>query len=152
MRKPPCQCAKAFEVHGLKSTEYQRLKNVLNAGRHPTFIGRMQMQQTARNGGVVVFSYQGQDVAAALVNPRLNVLTVLCVAPAHRNHGLGAAILTYLQANFARVLESAIEYFVRQGYVAIGDIKQGRTLSTQIMVRKDLMNLAGRIASIFSTL
>jgi len=110
------------------------------------------MQQTARNGGVVVFSYQGQDVAAALVNPRLNVLTVLCVAPAHRNHGLGAAILTYLQANFARVLESAIEYFVRQGYVAIGDIKQGRTLSTQIMVRKDLMNLAGRIASIFSTL
>jgi GNAT superfamily N-acetyltransferase len=110
------------------------------------------VRQAIKNGGALMFTFAGEDVAVALINPRVNVLTVLCVVPEHRGHGMGGACLAYVQANFARVVESAVEYFVRHGYVAIGKMKQGRRLRTQIMVRKDLISLAGRINRIFSTI
>lgn len=135
----------------LKSTEYRRFKHVLNAAKHPTFIGRQQVASAIRNGGGLVFTFEGEDVAVALVNPRLNVIVVLSVTASHQGHGMGSAVLKYLQANFARVVESAAAFFERNGYVKIGELKQGRKLRTQIMVRKDLIGLAGRIARIFST-
>ena len=97
----------------------------------------------------MIFSFEGQDLACAVVNPRLNVLIVLNVKPAHRSHGLGSAVLAYLQCNFARVLESAVPLFERNGYTAIGEMKQGNALKTQIMVKSSLLNLAGRISRVF---
>jgi hypothetical protein len=50
----------------------------------------------ARNGGATVFMFAGEDIAVTVVNPKFNTLLVLNVLPAHRKHGMGAAILRYL--------------------------------------------------------
>jgi GNAT superfamily N-acetyltransferase len=105
--------------------------------------------RAARNGGAFVFSFGSEDIATAIVNPALNCLTVLNVAPSHRAHGLGAAILRYLQCNFARVLESAVPFFERNGYVSRGKLKLGNRLKTQVMVKSSLLALAGRVAEIY---
>lgn len=75
---------------------------------------------------------------------------VLNVHPDHRSHGLGSAVLAYLQCNFARVVESAVPFFERNGYTSIGVMKQGNRLNTQIMIKQSLMNLAGRVSRIFA--
>ena len=144
-----CLCASEFEVIAAKSTEYSRIKTVLNRGKHPTFIGRSLVLTATRNGGSFVFCHDGVDVAVAVVNPKLNCLLVLNVLPEHRSHGLGAAILRYLQCNFARVVESVVPWFERQGYVSRGKIKIGRRLKTQVMVKSSLLLLAGRVAAIY---
>jgi GNAT superfamily N-acetyltransferase len=102
-----------------------------------------------RNGGTFVFALGDDDVAVAIVNPKLNCLLVLNVAPEHRSHGLGAAILRYLQCNFARVLESAVPFFERNGYESRGKLKRGKSLNTQVMVKSSLLTLAGRVAKTF---
>jgi hypothetical protein len=102
-----------------------------------------------RNGGAFVFAFGGEDIAVAIVNPALNCLTVLNVSPSHRTHGLGSVILRYLQCNFARVLESAVPFFERNGYTARGKMKTGKRLKTQVMVKSSLLTLAGRVAAIY---
>ena len=150
MRTPTrCRCAEEFQVQAAKSTEYSRVKTLLNRGKHPAFIGRQTVMTATRNGGAFVFSFGGEDVATAIVNPALNCLTVLNVAPSHRSHGLGEAILCYLQCNFARVLESAVPFFERNGYVSRGKLKLGNRLKTQVMVKLSLLTLAGRVAAIY---
>ncbi len=59
----------------------------------------------------MIFVFVDEDVAVAVVNPAINTLLVLNVLPEHRSHGLGSAILRYLQCNFARVVEGAIPFF-----------------------------------------
>lgn len=98
----------------------------------------------------MIFTFAGFDVAVAVVNPRYNCLLVLNVHPRHRSHGLGSALLAYLQCNFARVLESAIPFFERNGYTGIGEMKQGNSLNTQIMVKRSLLDLAGRVSRVFA--
>ncbi len=78
-----------------------------------------------------------------------NVLLVLNVDPHHRSHGLGTAILRYVQANFARVLESAVPFFERNGYTCVGSLKRGNSLNTQVMIKSSLIPLAGRIAKLY---
>jgi GNAT superfamily N-acetyltransferase len=107
--------------------------------------------KAASNGGVFVFQFANEDIAVAVVNPALNCLTVLNVAPEHRSHGLGAAILRYLQCNFARVMESAVPFFERNGYTARGPMKIGKSLKTQVMVKSSLLTLAGRVSKIYRT-
>ena len=93
--------------------------------------------------------FRDRDVAVAIVNPAINCLLVLCVHPEHRGHGLGGALLAYLQCNFARVLESAVPFFARNGYQAIGEPHSGKSLKTQVMIKSDLIPLAGRVARIY---
>lgn len=126
------------------------MKRVLNAGNHPVFVGRQMFAAAARNGGAFVVEYGGADVATALVNPRLNSLLVLNVCPEHRGHALGAAIVRYLQCNFARVIESAVPFFVLCGYEQLGEFKQGNRYRTAMMIRSKLRLLAGRISTIFA--
>ena len=121
----------------------------MNRGKHPTFIGRSTVLTATRNGGAFVFTLGGEDIAAAIVNPSLNCLTVLNVAPEHRGHGLGAAVLRFLQCNFARVLESAVPFFESNGYTSRGKLKTGKRLKTQVMVKSSLLTLAGRVSKIF---
>lgn len=103
-----------------------------------------------RNGGAFAFSYRGQDIAVAIVNPAVNCLIVLNVSPDHRSHGLGAAIVRFLQCNFARVLESAVPFFERNGYTARGKMKTGKRLKTQVMVKSTLLTLAGRVSTVYA--
>lgn len=96
-----------------------------------------------------MFCFRNKDVAVAIVNPALNSLLVLNVTPDHRSHGLGAAIVKFLQCNFVRAIESAVPWFERQGYTPRGSLKQGIRLKTQVMVKSSLLTLAGRVSRIF---
>jgi hypothetical protein len=128
--------------------EYARAKAILNVGKHPTFIGKSMYATCVRNGGGTFFTVDGRDAAVSLVQPRTNCLLVLCVVPAFRKVGLGLAIVAYLSVNFARVIESAVPFFERCGFVSIGEMKQGKRWKTQIMVLGSLRELAGRVSRI----
>ena len=105
-----------------RANEYRRAKAILNHGKHPTFIGRSLYATCARNGGVCFFRVGSTDAAVAMIGMRTNCLLVLCVEPHFRRLGLGAAALAYLQCSFARVVESAVPWFERQGFISIGEI------------------------------
>ncbi len=118
---------------------------ILDRGKHPTFIGRSLVLRSTRNGGVTIFRFAHHDIALAIVNPSTNVLLVLNVDPHHRSHGLGTAILRYTQASFARVLESAVPFFERNGYTSTGELHRGKALNTRVMILSSLIPLAGRL-------
>lgn len=141
-----CDCASDYEVSIGREEDYARAKKVLDAGKHPTFVGRDTIGRNARNGGLLMFAYAGEDVGVAVLNARMNSLIVMNVRPSHRGHGLGSAILTYCCPTWVRALESAAPWFRARGYVDIGEPKQGRSLRTQIMVRGSLLTLAGRVS------
>lgn len=125
--------------------EYDRAKRILNAGRHPTFIGRDLVRRNARNGGLLFFLVGEQDAAVAIVNPRISSLLVLCVRPEFRSQGVGKWAMAFLRPNFIRALESSVPYFERLGYVGFGKWKNGKTLRTRIMVRDEIRSLSGRL-------
>lgn len=136
--------------------DYRRAKALLNAGRHPAFVGPGMVARAAAHGGLL-FAVAGtgtrrQDAAVALVNPRNSTLLVLNVHPRRRGAGLGTAFLDYLRPNFARVLLSAVPWFQRRGHTPLGDPKPGRRFSTQVMVRRELIALAGPAAGGFGML
>lgn len=145
----PSAVAPMYEVQVGRQTEYARLRHILNRGKHPTYIGSDMTAHAAKNGGLFFFLVDGADAACALVNPSYNGLLVLCVIPSHRKSGLGSAIVRFLKCNWVRALESAVPFFTRLGYVSVGAIKKGRTLRTQVMVRQDLIGLAGRLSRFF---
>ena len=109
------------------------------------------MLTSTRNGGCTIFRFDGEDIGVSIVNPMKNVLLVLNVDSRHRSHGLGTAILRYVQANFARVLESAVPWFERNGYTCVGSLKRGDSLNTQVMIKSSLIPLAGRIAKLYNS-
>ena len=137
-----------FTVHIGRDTEYKRAKTILNRGRHPAFIGKSLVCRNARNGGLIFFQVNGNDAAVAVVNARKSVLLVMNVMPGFRGFGLGRSIVEYIRPNFARVVESAVPFFVKCGYQAIGEMKLGRTLKTQIMVQGNLIGLSGRLRAV----
>lgn len=125
------------------TTDYNRVKRVLNAAKHPTFIGRQQVAHVADNGGALVWCIDGEDVAVSLVDTRRSVLMALSVArPAQ---GIGSRVMAYIRPNWARVIESKVSWFEKNGYERVGKPTKGRTLWTQIMVRKGLRALGQRI-------
>jgi len=145
-----CRCAEEFEAVQAHANEYRRVKQILNRGKHPTFIGRQLVLVCTRNGGCTIFRHAHHDIAVSIVNPMKNVLLVLNVDPHHRSHGLGTAILRYVQANFARVLESAVPFFERNGYTKAGELKRGNSLNTQVMIKSSLIPLAGRLCKLYA--
>lgn len=126
--------------------DYDRLKRLLNAVRHPAFIGRSLIARCATNGGVLLFRQDGRDAAVVVVNARRNVLLVMCVHPDFRSRGFGSRVLAFVKPNWVRAVESAVPWFEARGYVGVGAWKQGRTLRTRIMVRENIQRLAGRLA------
>lgn len=141
------RCPEFVAIQG-RSHEYARAKAILNVGKHPTFIGRSLYAVSTRNGGATFFTVNGRDAAVALVQTRTNCLLVLCVVPAFRGRGLGQAIVAYLQCNFARVIDSAVPFFERCGFVSIGRAKMGKRWKTQVMCRRSLIELAGRVSRV----
>lgn len=145
-----CECARTFEMTLGRPNEYRRFKRLLDAGRHPTYVGQDTVRRSAVQGGLLFARRENQDIAVALVNPRLSILTVLNVHPAHRSHGLGSALLSFVRPNFARVIEGRVGWFEAQGYQSLGPPKPGRRYSTQVMVRSELRELAGRVNRVLS--
>ncbi len=142
-----CDCQSRFTVRIGRASDYDRAKQLLNKGRHPAFIGRTSLGRWAEQGGLVFATLEDQDIAVAAINTRNGTLMVLNIHPDHRSHGLGSVFIDYLKPNFARVVESAVPWFERQGYTALGEWKQGRSLRTRVMARNGLFDVAGRVAS-----
>lgn len=140
-----CDCGKRFDVRMARQEEYSDFKRVLDAGRHPAFIGRSTFCRNANNGGALIYKLDGESVAVSLINPHFGILLALNVIPAHRSHGLGSSIMKFLIPNFARVIEIKVPWFESLGYRKIGNLKQGQTLRTQIMARAELFDLAGKL-------
>lgn len=128
-------------------SEYSRAKRLLDRGHHPIYIGRGQFDGYAKHGGCLFVVVAGEDAGVAIVSPRLSVLIALNVLPDWRARGLGGAVLSYLTPNWARVLEDAVPWFTARGYRSVGALKQGRRYRTQVMVRSDLIGLAGRLSA-----
>jgi GNAT superfamily N-acetyltransferase len=132
-----------------RSHDYPAWKAVLNAGRHPAFIGQETMRRNANNGGALFYEVDGEAVAVSLINPHFGILLALNVLPSHRSHGLGAAILDFLIPNFARVVEHKVPWFEKRGYKRIGRLKCGISLNTQLMARAELFDLAGKLSKVW---
>lgn len=136
----------AFTVALGRPEDYPRMKQILNRGRHPTFVGRMSVARQAIQGGLLFCQVEGQDAGVAVINVRQSTALVFCFLPSYQGQGLGTAFMNYLRPNFARVITDMVPFFEqRLGYTSIGEPKQGRTLRTQIMVRTELLTLAGRV-------
>lgn len=145
-----CDCARSFQVKLARQEDYKPFKHLLDIGRHPSFIGRDSFGANSINGGALFFSCGGEIVAVSLINPHHGILLAMNVAPKHRGHGLGSAILNFLMPNFARVIESKVEWFAKRGYKPIGALRKGIRLNTQVMARAALFELAGKISAAFN--
>lgn len=126
------------------TTDYDRVKRVMTKARHPTFIGREQVTRSAVNGGVLVWTMDGEDVATSIVDTRRSVLLALSVA--RPSEGIGGRVLQYIRPNWARVVAHKVDWFSRHGYECVGRRTKGKTLETQIMVRRGLRSLGARVA------
>jgi len=144
-----CDCSKRFLVRVGRTDEYRRAKRIFDKGTHPTFIGRSTVLRAARDGGLLFYMLGEQDVAVTVTNARNSTLLALNVLPEHRQHGLGAAIVKYLRPNFVRAIDFKVDWFEGQGYLSIGEPKVGRRFKTQVMVRSELRDLAGRVRKVF---
>lgn len=145
-----CDCATSYTLvlGQATSSDYKRAKRILDRGKHPTFIGRDLVIGHARNGGLLIFRFQDVDVAVAVVNTSVNSLLVLNVVPEHRSHGLGKVLIQFLKPTWVRSIDSAILFFNKVGYVSVGSMKKGRRFGTQIMVKRSLLTLSGRVIRI----
>lgn len=140
-----CDCAHRFTVHVGRTDEYKRAKRVLDLARHPTFVGRSTVLRAAQDGGLLFYRFADQDVAVTVINARNSTFLSFSIVAAHQSHGLGTAILEYLRPNFARVITDHVAWFEKRGYLSIGEPKVGRKFKTQVMVRAELRELAGRV-------
>lgn len=143
-----CDCASRFLVRVGRTDEYRRAKRLLDQGKHPTFLGRQTVLRSAQDGGLLFYTLHGFDVAVTVVNARNSTLLAMNVLPSHREHGLGCAVMEYLRPNFVRAIDNKVSWFERRGYISVGEPKQGRKFKTQIMVRAELRELAGRVRAV----
>lgn len=143
-----CACATHFEVTLGRTTDYRRCKRILDRAHFPAFVGRDTVRRSAQDGGLLFFTYEGEDAAVAVMNARNSTALALAVLPTHQGHGLGSAIVEYARPNFRRVTTEFVPYFQARGYSPIGEPKQGRKFATQIMVRTELLGLAGRVSRV----
>lgn len=142
-----------YEILTIRSCEYRRFKRILNRAGHPTFIGRSSFETNAREGGAVVLTDTNKrvDVAAALMKTRTHTLMALSVIKSYQGMGIGGLLIDYMMPHWVRALESKIGYFEKLGYVSVGEMKIGRSLNTQIMVRSNLLLVAGRVSRILNS-
>lgn len=140
-----CPCSSRFDVRLARPSDYAAFKKLLDVGKHPAFIGKATMMRNASQGGAIFYEFERQRIAVSLVNPRYGILLALNVHPAHRGHGLGAAIVRFLIPNFVRAIEDKVEWFEMLGYRRIGKMKRGISLNTQVLARAALFDLAGNL-------
>lgn len=131
------------------TTDYSRAKRLLNRARHPAFVGREQFSKSATNGGALIWLLDGEDVAVSLVDTRRSVLIALSVA--RPGEGIGSRIVEYVRPNWARVVGEKVTWFEARGYARVGQPTKGRTLWTQIMMRRGLSALGERVRLLNAT-
>lgn len=132
-------------MKNLTSDQYVIFKRVLNQSRFPTFVGIETYIRCAREGGAFALFECDEISAAALVKTKNSTLMCLSVLKNRQKVGIGSFFVNFLKPNWIRAVESAIPFFESLGYISVGDLKQGRSLKTQIMVRSDILSLGDRV-------
>lgn len=145
----PCSTDFVVDLGRVDRASYRRAKSLLTQGDHPTFVGPEMVARKAHNGGLWFYLFDGRDVAVSIINPRLSVLLVLNVHPTHRGHELGQAIIGLIRPTWIRSVSTATPWFERLGYIRVGEPKRGRSLVTDLLVRGELIPLAGRLRRVF---
>lgn len=140
-----CGCARGFRLEQGRAADARRAKRALDVGKHPAYLSVARLESASRKGGVFYAVFDGMDLGVAVIRPAVSSLTALNIHPEHRSHGLGGALLRWVAPNWARVIESAVPWFEQHGFEAIGPPRQGRRHKTFVMVRSDLIRLAGRL-------
>lgn len=145
-----CRCADEASIRPLPvDVAYDRLKHVLHWGpkrfQHPRYVGQREVAANAANGGAIIVTYRGEDVACALVNARLSVLRTLHVSGAHRGHGLGSVLVDHLDCAWVRALDGGEQWFARRGYDLLAT-RQAKRHRVHVMVASDVRRLAGTLA------
>lgn len=125
--------------------DYKLATRFLSRADYPAWFGPTAFRRYITNGGGFWFHFRGEAAAVGILNPRLSSLGALAVAREHRGHGLGKAIVEFLQPNFVRAIEDKVPFFEKLGFVPVGAMKQGIRLNVQVMCRKSLFGLAGRL-------
>ena len=137
-----CDCSKRFLVRVGRTNEYRRAKRIFDRAKFPTFMGRDTVVRAAREGGLLFFTVDGEDIGV-IVNGLASA-----VVPEHQGHGFASAMIRYHRPNFIRVTEDFVGFHERLGYRVVGEAKQGRRFKTFVMVREDLIHLSGRIRKV----
>lgn len=109
------------------------------------------MQKNANNGGALFYVFEKEIVAVSLINPHYGILLVMNIVPAHRGHGLGGAILSFMMPNFVRAIDYKVAWFEKRGYRKIGEPKQGRRFQTQLLARENLFHLCGKLKNAWAS-
>jgi len=130
-----------------RSTDYRRAKRIYDRARFPAFIGRQSVQRWSENGGLLFFQVEGKDAAVLLINPGYNCVMAVAILPEYRGRGLFRGIFDFAQCSWVRSIGQFVPLFENLDYVSVGTPKQGRKFLTQIMVKKSVKNLAGRLSS-----
>lgn len=130
-----------IEIVTLEPDEYDRAKKVLNAARHPGFIGRELFFRCAKERGAVLAVLDGEDVGVLLVaKDKACALSVITRVQGRR---VGTTLLAHLKPRWATVIAERVSWFEGAGYRPIGAMSVGKNgkHATQ------LMELSGEIAT-----
>lgn len=123
-------------VH-LTADDYDRGKKILNAARHPGFVGRELFYRCATTGRCIVATIDGVDCGVLLVaKEKVQALSVIAKA---QGKGVGAALLDHAKPRWANVIGERVAWFERRGYRSVGASKVGQNgkHSTQLMERSE---------------
>ena len=143
-----CNCASSFYVRVGRVSDYKVVKRLLNRAHYPAYVGPKMYERLAGNGGALLYCHENELVGVFLVNPRTSCALVMAASPEHRAHGIAIAMVQYARPNFVRPLVQFVPLFRMLGYMEVGGVKQAARLASQIMVRRELKTLAGRLRQI----
>jgi hypothetical protein len=118
--------------------DYERGKKILNAARHPGFVGRELMFRCATRGRVVAAVLDGVDVGIVCVDQKQTLQTLSVIAAA-QGRGVGGALVLHVRpfAAWVKAIEAKVPFFERLGYARHGaaEIGQSGKMATQLMRR-----------------
>jgi hypothetical protein len=98
-----------IEFVTLRPDEYDRAKKVLNAAKHPGFVGRELFYRCATTGQAVIAVLDTKDVGVALIAK--GKLQALSVDVRCQGHGVGAQLVNHLQPQWVQAIAEKISWF-----------------------------------------
>lgn len=115
--------------------DYDRAKRVLNAARHPGFVGRELYHRCATTGICCLAVRDGIDLGVALVTK--DKLQALSVARVGQGGGVGSALMAEVKPRWVSSILERVAFFERLGYTKIGGPRVGANgkHATQLLER-----------------
>lgn len=119
----------------LNPDEYDRAKKILNAAKHPGFVGRELFFRCATKGRVCVCVVDSEDAGVCFV--AADKVQALSVAVKHQGRGVGQALMAHLKPRFVNAIGERVGWFEKIGYAPVGAAKVGQNGKhiTQLMER-----------------